>query len=383
MKEIAKIKTVNRGSYKENSSYYPKGEKEMSTWSNIIALRMERQYLTTPVGKRNYDRLFQDMSPVPTKYWTEPGDPPTLPAHSDFDDYDYNSRRRAKRDLLKGRFAGGNIAYVAKEDLELFACLYKKELSEYSNIALELMNLLEREGPMNIQLMKELTGLLVKQITPELHKLQEAFLVYEDQLDNDRDRGWYLFENEFPEINPNRYSKKEALKRVISRVGRLLVFFDVEMLRSFYRLPIKLIKEVVEELVKEGVILEVVIEGRKGFLLMEDREYLQEHSFEQVKPQVILLGRNDFLVRAYVEQLKKPYTSDYDTLYYLLIDGEFHGAVVGKFKFGPHVLEDVIIDLPKEEKTKRRAEIMAAIYMVFDEKLSPLKRYDQNEIRKS
>ncbi|MHB8131697.1 MAG: DNA glycosylase AlkZ-like family protein, partial [Mobilitalea sp.] len=172
----------------------------MLTWLDITALRMKRQYLLSPVRKEDYDQLFMNMSPVPPMYWTAPGDPPTLPSHADIDDYDYNSIRRSKRSLLKGRFAGGSIAYVTEEDLEVFACLYQKEITCFSQIQSELLELLKQEGPMNIGLMKELTGLLVKEITPALHKLQEAFIVYEDQLDNEGDRGWYLFESELTEV---------------------------------------------------------------------------------------------------------------------------------------------------------------------------------------
>ena len=41
--------------------------------------------------------------------------------------------------------------------------------------------------------LKEESGLLVKEITPALHRLQEAFLIYEDQYDGEWDRGWYRF----------------------------------------------------------------------------------------------------------------------------------------------------------------------------------------------
>lgn len=44
--------------------------------------------------------------------------------------------------------------------------------------------------------------MLVKEITPVLHRLQEAFLVYEDQYDGEWDRSWYRFEEMFPETNP-------------------------------------------------------------------------------------------------------------------------------------------------------------------------------------
>ena len=40
--------------------------------------------------------------------------------------------------------------------------------------------------------------MLVKEITPVLHRLQEAFLVYEDQYDGEWDRSWYRFEEMFP-----------------------------------------------------------------------------------------------------------------------------------------------------------------------------------------
>jgi hypothetical protein len=348
----------------------------MLDWQDMIALRMKRQYLSVPATRDSYDRLFRDMSPVPTKYWTTPGDPPTLPGHADFDDYDYNSGRRPVRALLKGRFAGGTIAYVSKEELELFACLYRKEPAGYSLIQEELLKLLQQEGPMNIQLMKELTGLLVKKITPELHRLQEAFIVYEDQLDNEWDRGWYLFESEFPEVDLNSYTKKDALKLVLPRAAGLLVFFDEEMLKSYYRLPLKLIKEAVGELVADGRLTACELVGKKGFLLREDKEFLEGNKPEPYEPGVILLQRNDFLVRAYADHLKEAYPSQWDALYYLLVDGEFHGAVAGRFKFGPHVIEDIILDLQEPEKHRRREEILAAVYKEFDREQSRAKRYD-------
>jgi hypothetical protein len=337
---------------------------------------MKRQHFLSPVNQENYDQLFLNMSPVPTMYWTEPGVPPTLPMHVDFDDYAYNSTRRAKRHLLKGRFGGGSIAYVTKEDLELFACLYRKDLTELSPIQMELLELLKQEGPMNIGFMKELTKLLVKEITPALHKLQEAFLIYEDQLDNDGDRGWYLFDSEFPEVNLERYTKQEALKMVLPRVAQLLVFFDVEMLKSYYKLPLKLIKDAVSELVAEGAFVPVTVEGRNGYMRSEERDLIQSNAFAKPEPKVLLLQRNDFLVRAYSNYLKEAYPSEWDALYYLLVDGEFHGVVVGRFKFGPHVLEDIIVDLEVKERMSRREEILEAVYEVFDREDSPAKRYN-------
>lgn len=347
----------------------------MLSRKDIISLRMKRQYIDAPAGRESYDQLFKAMSPVPTNYWTRPGDPPTLPGHVAFDDYDYNSRLRSRREILKGRFAGGTIAYVTKEDLEIFACLYRKDVSRLTQIQSEILKLFQQEGPMNIQLIKELTGLLVKGITPQLHKLQEAFVVYEDQLDNEWDRGWYLFESEFPEVDLERYTKKEALKLMLPRAVSLLVFAELQELKSLYRLPAKLIEEVTTELRADGILVEETVEGRQGFLLVEDKRYLLENVLPEYKKEAMLLQKNDFLSRAYADQLKSKFLSEWSSMYYILVDGEFRGIVAGTFKFGPHVIEDILLDLPEGEIQSRRNEILEAVYQVFDKTSSPVQRY--------
>ena len=345
----------------------------MITRKNITALRMERQHFTVPVEERNYDSLFCSLSPVPTVYWCAPGAPPTLPLHVDLDDYAYNSLRRSRRDILKGRFAGGSIAYVTKEDLEVFACLYRKDIDSYTMIQAGLMELLEREGPMNIGLMKEFTGLKVKDITPALHRLQEAFLVFEDQADNEGDRSWYLFDREFPEVDLSRYTKAEALQLIIPRFAGMLVGFHDTMLKSYYKVPRKVIREAVAELQKNKVLSEIQVDHETLYMSFEDVELLSSTDFT-IKPAVLLLQRNDFLVRANFEELKLKFNSAWDTLYYILIDGEFHGAVTGRFKFGPHIIEDMVLDISEEELKNRLDEILEAVAAVFDPAESPVRR---------
>ncbi|MHB8128086.1 MAG: hypothetical protein ACYDEX_03720, partial [Mobilitalea sp.] len=172
-----------------------------------------------------------------------------------------------------------------------------------------------------------------------------------------------------------RYTKTEALKMVLPRIARLLVFFEEEQLKSFYRLPLKLIKEAVAELEKDGTLSAVVLEGKNGYILSEDKDLLQVEMLTIIQPKVLLLQRNDFLVRAHADYLKERYTSEWDALYYLLIDGVFHGVVVGRFKFGPHLIEDIVLDLPEDETIRRRDEILEAVYKVFDQVNSPAKRY--------
>lgn len=75
-----------------------------------------------------------------------------------------------------------------------------------------ILALIDREGPLNIGLIKEMTGLLVKQITPALHKLQESFVLFEDQFDGEWDREWYRFEEMFPDVDVQHFTREEALK---------------------------------------------------------------------------------------------------------------------------------------------------------------------------
>lgn len=310
----------------------------MPNITQITAHRMARQHLITPATAAEYDALYRDLSPGYNVYWNGFGDPPTLTYRADFDDMEYNRRRQASRELVKVRLMGGNLGWIAAEDLELFACLYQKPLDKPNDRQSTLLDLIEREGPLNIQQMKEFTGLLVKEITPALHRLQEAFLIYEDQNEGQDDRGWYLFGEMFPEVDLHKYSRADALKILLQRFAYRMVWFDADMAKSYFKLPAKDIKLAME-----------------GLIFYDD---LPEIALPK---SVFAMHRNDFLVKSHEYILKSSYPHNYpDTLYYLLIDGEFHGAVVGKFRYSPEV-NDVILDLPEEEAARRKDEIVAAI----------------------
>lgn len=337
----------------------------MERSERIRALRMERQYLIKGADEAEYDALFRDCAPVPPEGWCEPGSPPTLTVHAAFDDHACNFRRRQAREILKGRFTGDKrIGYVPREDLELFACLARRN-RRLSPLEERLLELLRQEGPMNIALMKEFTGLLVKEITPALHKLQADCLIFEDQTDGEGDRGWFLFQAEFPDVNPRRWSRMEALARLLPRFAYRNVRVSPDMIRSFYQLPLKEIRAALE------------ISGLEpedgGFLLPEDRALLSSAALPAPEPGVLLLQRNDFLAKSNAYWLGERFSPapPWEVLQYLLIDGELRGAVIGRFKFGPPVVEDIVTDLPGEEQLRRRDEILAAVSRQFPPEESP------------
>ena len=330
----------------------------------IISLRMERQCFTNKANEHEYIKLYRDTQPGQNVYWNGFGQPPTLSFRADFDDIQFNRDRQLKRKLIKGRFSGGNLGWIVPEDIELFVALYRKPLTKPTEIQRKVLELIEREGPLNIQQMKEETGLLVKEITPALHRLQEAFLIYEDQYDGEWDRGWYKFVEMFPEVILDKYTRLEALKIVLQRFAYRLVWFDTVMAKSFYKFPEKEIKLAVGDLVAE----DILVASDLGYMLKSDAELLESY-----KPKVVnfvyAIHRNDFIYKVHEHILKEMAKSmtegldyDHEPLQYLLIDGEFHGVSVGHFRNGPYDLNDIVCDLPDAEK--RKEEIVEAIKVV-------------------
>lgn len=347
--------------------------------SKIISLRMERQCLINKADESEYIKLYRDMQPGQNVYWNGFGDPPSLTFRADFDDIEFNRKRQNKRELIKGRFAGGNLGWIVPEDLELFAALYRKPLASPTEKQLKLLELIENAGPLNIQQMKEETGMLVKEITPALHRLQEAFLIYEDQYDGEWDRGWYRFDELFPHIDINKMTRLQALKIILQRFAYRIVWFDLDMAKSYYKLPAKDIKDALSELEKDNTL--VPFDG--GYMLPSDIELLSTY-----KPQkmnfVYAVHRNDFLYKAYEHILKEKIKAlsekleyDREPLQYLLIDGEFHGASVGHFRNGPYDLNDILCDLPNADE--RKEEIIKAIQNVNYGKMPS--RFNGKEIK--
>ena len=328
--------------------------------SKLLALRMQRQHLLSPVNEEGYDDLYRDLQPGMNLYWHGFGQPPECTFRAAFDDVEYNCQRQARRDLVKGRFSGGNLGWIVPDDLPLFAAMYAKPIVLMDDVQSTIMTLIERMGPLNIQQIKEETGYLVKVITPALHRLQEAFLLYEDQYDGAWDRAWYKFEEMFPETNLKQYSRAEALDNILQRFAYRTVWFDTKMARSFYRLPEKEIKLACARLMEKGVF----IAANGGFMLAADQESLENVSSGM--PAVMAFHRNDFLVRAFEHELKlkfKPLYDalpyDHDPLYYVMVDGEFRAVSVGHFRYGPYEIHDIVCDSP--DMWAQKEEICTAV----------------------
>lgn len=155
------------------------------------------------------------MSPVPTLHWVEPGSPPAIQYRSNRDDADLNDQRRADRTLIKGCFRGGKVGYIFKDELPLHRAAYKRELAS-------------------------------------LQKWQKAFVVYEDQIERDNDRAFYILEDEFYETDLNAWNRRDAMAELIRRFFRLNVWADLSMIKSFTQFPSRDLKEALSHLTGSG-----------------------------------------------------------------------------------------------------------------------------------
>lgn len=113
---------------------------------NVIALRMQRQFLDRPADVSEYEQLYRDIQPGKNVYWAGFGNPPSITFRAGFDDIEFNRRRQFERVLVKGRFQGGNLGWVVAEDMELFGCLYRKPINRFSQNQSDLLELIRRQG---------------------------------------------------------------------------------------------------------------------------------------------------------------------------------------------------------------------------------------------
>jgi len=201
--------------------------------------------------------------------------------------------------------------------------------------------------------------------------MQRAFLVFEDQSDSDMERSWYLFEEEWPDIDLSDDRRMDALTEVLVRFVRCSVFATLEQMKDWSRLPLSLLRTLMAAMKQDGLIADSIVGGLgDGCVLVEDRP----PSSLPGKTSVFMFCRTDPLARAHVSELKRLF-GNRDILQYLLIDGELKGAVLGHWRIGPHDVEDVTVLLPTGECRDRREEILSVIAGSYAPPRSRILRY--------
>jgi hypothetical protein len=324
----------------------------------VLAERMRHQRLAKPLtAADDYVALFRLLQPVSPVADTRPGSPPSLQPRTAFDDRRVADELRARRAVVKGRFLGGNLAYVLAGDLALYANVFRKPLDRPSATHDAVLETVERSGPLTPRQLKEETGLLNKHIMPALHRLQRAFLVYEDQVDDNWERGWYHFTSEWPDVVVSEDRFQAAATEVLLRFLDGHVFATFEQLKDWSQLSARSLKTLVGEMETAGLIRSRQVKGLGEGWTRASAGPLRARGIE---PSTFMLHRGDYLVRSHASELKRRF-GDEDVLQYLLIDGRFQGAVVGHWRIGPHDVSDIKVELPAAERSRRRDEIVSVV----------------------
>jgi hypothetical protein len=336
----------------------------------VIAERQRRQGLAKPLARSpGYEALFRRLQPVATGPYARPGSPPHLPGRTHFDDLRTADRLRARRALVKGRFQGGSIGYVHRDDLRLYANAFAKPLARPSAVQRDVLDAVCTGGPLTPRQLADETGLLNKQVMPALHRLQQAFLVYEDQVDDSWERGWYELAVEWPDVILDDARRDEDAAEVLRRALEALVFGTEEQLRDWSRWPERRIRKLLALLEDGGAVRRARVDG-----LGDGFAGGAEPPDARPVPSVVVLHKHDFLVRAHASELERSFGRR-DLLQYVLVDGELCGAVRGHWRFAPYDVDDVSLELAARERTRRRDEILARVREQYPSPRHAIRRY--------
>lgn len=342
------------------------------TANDVLFERLKRQKLTLPLLSQNgYQDLFEFLQPVAPVYYSYPGSPPGLIFRTVFDNEEYADELRAERKMVKGRFNGNSIGYVLAKDLELYANAFSRPIRRFNATQQSVLEAIKTLGPTSARFIKEETGLLNKKIMPALHRLQEAFIVFEDQVDDSWDRAWSFFDQEWPNIKINEVARRIAMIEVIRRFLKGHVFATFEQIKDWSGFPSKVLVGLLHDMEESGSINLRKIKGLgNGWLL--NRDIVSKDKV--IKPSVLMLHKADILVKSHASELKRKF-GDQEVLQYLLIDGAFQGAVIGHWRINPHDVDDIILTLPSTEQSERKAEILHTIGRQYRSPDSMIKKF--------
>lgn len=340
--------------------------------TTVLTERLRRQRLGTPLANEAaYLDLFRLLQPVSTRAFARPGSPPSLVHRTRFGDAVLANDLRADRAIVKGRFLGGGIGYVLAEDLALYANAFQKPLPLPNEVQMRVWEAVQGAGPLTPRQLKDETALLNKKIMPALHRLQKAFLVYEDQVDEDWERSWYSFAAEWPDVILDASLQEQAAGQVLQRFLETHVFATFEQFKDWSQLTIRMLKKVLATLESAGRIVPQRIDDLgEGWLRIDE----SVPTLDAVPASAFMLHKADALTRAHSSELKRRFAG-LEVLQYLLIDGQFQGAVVGHWRIGPHDVDDIVLMLPQAACNARRDEIIAAVAWGYQPPYAHILRY--------
>lgn len=341
---------------------------------DILYLRLKRQGLIEPADEDAYEALFRAQQPVPTVYFCEPGTPPQLRDRAAFDDLELNRDLREDHTIAKGRFAGGNIAYVYADELARYGSVYRKSMGIWTEEEEAVYHCLTHMGPLYKEQIAEETGIKQSAVSKALTRLQRAFLTHADHGDSYDEQLWYDFRSLFPEIDLEDTDRDTALLEILIRFIRNMVYTDARQAKDWSRLPMREVRGAFEKMADRDIITRIEVDGTEKWALLEDLPLLAR-KWPAPPHRTFVMHKADYLVRAHESELKNRFAG-LEILQFLLIDGVFQGAVAGHWRIGPHDVTDIVLTLLEAERGKRKDEIVTETAKYYHPPYSRILRYD-------
>ncbi|MBL7041134.1 MAG: hypothetical protein ISR77_21035 [Pirellulaceae bacterium] len=327
------------------------------------AQRLAAQGLSTKADdEASYVELFRRLQPVSPVANSYPGSPPRLEHRVDGpagEDGRLADELRASHRLIKGRFFGGRVSYVHVEDLPLYTAACRRPLRVINELHAKILRAFEVSGPLSPRQLREQTGLAHRPLMAAVNRLEEAFLVCEDQTDDAWDRPLHLFEREWPAAWTAMTDAVEARRQVLLRWAHCNVRVSVEGAASSTGWPQREMRQLLARLSEEGHLQPIEATADPGYTVPVDA---RDH--RQVPQAVRVLHRDDPLVRPLLPQLQRTYGKEVEVLKYLLIDDDVAGIVCGHWRIKPHDVDDILIADPDTARA-RREEILAAVTSAY------------------
>jgi hypothetical protein len=332
----------------------------------LLAERARRQRLAPSArvrSQRGLLSLIRALQPVSPRSFTFPGTPPQLAPRVTFDDLPASEDLRRRGAIVKGRFAGGNVAYVVTEDLPLYAAAYRRPAGRLSPEARAVLDLLESEGPTVRSDMKALLEAPGRRLSAALIELQRAFLVTELQYETEWDNAWALVADEYPAVAADAIDRNTAIDEVLARALHALAFATLEQLADrtgFGRAATgaSVARLAAADRAEPVALAEVGTAWLAPGAAAAARRARRRETFEAV------LDPQDPLVLAHRGELTRRYGRG-GVLAYIVIDGCFAGAALGRWGINPFDVEDVRLDPPYDAQPERRPAIIEGLQTFF------------------
>jgi ATP-dependent Lhr-like helicase len=280
-------------------------------------------------------RILKALQPVKAISGGMPGTAPHPRTRmSDYDD-DWTERLRASAKLIKGRFMRGNVAYVSRNDLALYAAAFRRPTRAAGSLSAQrILEGLERHGPMLKSTLRELTGLERGRFNQSLTALNRSFEAMEIQRTLDWDSPWDLYRRSYPEADVDAWRQVDARSEVLRRFTRAFGPATITEMADWSGWQPRIIQKLLDDLLQDNKLAEIRIDERDEltYLAQEDTGDLRE--VEPASPFLAWLPSSDPLVSPQWSYLVDVYRVE--RLPYCLgavvEDGEIIGAAWGHYK---------------------------------------------------